>query len=193
MEYNTKIYLHKRLDTGEVFYVGMGGGDRPWELSRNKFWHNVVNKAGYEVVVIEDCLTWEQADEIEIMLIAHYGRRDRGKGPLVNLTDGGGGTKGLKCSPETRAKLSAAQKGNTKHAGHIHSPEARTKMSEAAKGKPKSLEHRAKMSAARKGKTLSPEHRAKLSAVKKGRTFSPETRAKLSAAAKARYAKNNTP
>jgi hypothetical protein len=109
MVYNTKVYLHIRLDTGQVFYVGMGGGDRPWfKKSRNSFWWAIANKAGYRVVVIEDCLTWEQACEIEIMLVAHYGRRDLGKGPLVNLTNGGDG--GAQVFTESyRKNLSDAQ------------------------------------------------------------------------------------
>ena len=210
IEYSTKIYLHKRLDTGEVFYVGIGGGKRPWETgNRNKFWRNIVKKAGYEVVVIEDCLTWDQAYEIEIMLVAHYGRRDRGKGPLVNLTDGGQGSPGHKHTDESKAKISAANKGKTAPnkgipmsqeqrakisaagKGKTLSPETRAKLSASGKGNTNvsgyihSPEARAKMSAANKGKTTSPETSAKISAAGKGRTHSPETRAKLSAANKA--------
>jgi hypothetical protein len=58
---------------------------------------------------------------------------------------------GFKHSPETRAKLSAAQKGKT------HSPEARAKISAASKGRrhkgyPRSPETRARMSAAAKAR-----------------------------------------
>jgi len=47
------IYLHRRNDTGEVFYVGKGTGKRATEThSRNSHWHNVVNKAGFTAEII---------------------------------------------------------------------------------------------------------------------------------------------
>ena len=61
------------------------------------------------------------------------------------------------------------------------SPETLAKMSAAKKGRKKSPEHIAKMSAALKGRKLSPEHIAKMSAAKKGKKKSPETIAKRQA------------
>lgn len=42
------VYKHIRLDTNQVFYIGVGKTDkRPYsKIYRNKHWHNVVNKAG---------------------------------------------------------------------------------------------------------------------------------------------------
>ncbi len=130
---------------------------------------------------------------------------------MYNNAEKAGSCLGVKPSPETRAKMSAAGKGKIissetrakmsaaakgKNKGKKHSLETRTKMSAASKGKKKSPEHRAKIAASNKGKNkgrkLSPEHRAKLSAAgkgnnsRKGMKNSPEARAKVSAALKGR-------
>jgi hypothetical protein len=93
------IYKHTRNDTNEVFYVGIGSGKtykRAYKKTgRNKFWQNIVNKTFYTVTIIEDKLSWEEACTKEIELIKMFGRRDLNKGSLVNLTDGGEGSKGV--------------------------------------------------------------------------------------------------
>ena len=86
--------------------------------------------------------------------------------------------KGQTPSEETRAKLSEAKKGKTP------SEETRAKIRASNKGQTRSEEARAKMSAACKGKIISEEQRAKISAFHKGKTLSEETRAKMSAARK---------
>ena len=88
-----------------MFNIGIGGKtSRAYtKHGRNKYWKNTVNKHGYEVEILCEDLTWEQACEAEIHLIAFYGRSDLGLGPLVNMTDGGEGMQNL--SPETREKL----------------------------------------------------------------------------------------
>jgi hypothetical protein len=53
------------------------------------------------------------AVELEIILIAYYGRMDLGLGCLVNMTNGGDGTSNK--SPETRKKISEGQKGDKNH------------------------------------------------------------------------------
>jgi len=101
---------------------------------------------------------------------------------------------------ETRAKISAALKGNKNSLGHHHTAEAKAKVSAAMKGNkhglghPCSEEKKAKIAAANRinsaGKHPSEETRAKMSAALKGnkRTFghhpTAETRAKMSAALK---------
>jgi len=70
--------------------------------------------------------------------------------------------------------------------GPIHSDETRAKMSAAKKGQPRaprSAEHIAKLTAANTGRIRSAETRAKISAANKGRLKGPlpaETRAKIS-------------
>tara|TARA_R110001606_G_scaffold1789_4_gene6869 strand:+ start:105 stop:764 length:660 start_codon:yes stop_codon:yes gene_type:complete len=146
-ENTTHLYLHTKKGTEEVFYVGIGNAKRPYRKdSRNKWWHNVVNKYGYEITILADNLTWTQACDMEIYLIGYYGRGNSSIGTLVNLTDGGEGIKGSIMSAETRAKMSASHKGKQ------HSEETKAKIGAASKGKKISKEQRAKLSALKKGK-----------------------------------------
>lgn len=109
------VYKHRRKDNGQVFYIGIGKSKRPYEKKdRNNYWHNTVNKYGYYVDVIIDCLCWEDACNWEIYLIGIYGRKDLGRGQLVNMTDGGDGRHGAIASYETRVKISMAHIGKRK-------------------------------------------------------------------------------
>lgn len=106
---NRCVYIHKRKDTGEVFYVGFGVISRPYrDIDRNKYWHNIVAKCGYDVDILFFNLTRKEAIAKEIELIAYYGRKDLGKGTLVNMTDGGEGGMGCICTDENRAKKKLA-------------------------------------------------------------------------------------
>lgn len=92
---NYCIYRHIK-PCGETFYIGIGNKRRPYKKSdRNKYWHNVVNKYGYEIQVLKSDLSWEDAKELEIVLISYYGRKDLKTGCLVNMTEGGNGTLGF--------------------------------------------------------------------------------------------------
>lgn len=79
---NAYLYLHRRLDTNDVFYVGIGTEKNFRRVfvkaknKRNSFWFNVVNKHGYTIDIIYKNISWEQACKYEINLIAMYGRRD---------------------------------------------------------------------------------------------------------------------
>jgi hypothetical protein len=106
------IYRHIRLDKNEPFYIGIGKTDKRAysKKQRNKLWYNIVNKSEYTVEIVMDNLTWEQACEKEKEFISIYGRKDLGKGTLVNMTDGGDGNNNF--SKEVREKISNAHKGN---------------------------------------------------------------------------------
>lgn len=94
MEKKYYVYNHVTL-TGEVFYVGKGTDRRAWATNgRSRFWKKVANKHGYNVVIVQDDMTEDDAFALEIDLIAQHGRRDKGTGTLVNLTDGGEGPSG---------------------------------------------------------------------------------------------------
>jgi len=105
------VYRHRRLDTNEVFYIGIGVDSRATsKQGRSNFWKDTVNKYGYTIEILKENLTWEDAAELEIFLISLYGRRDLGLGTLVNLTDGGEGSLGRTISNDTRNKMSEAAK-----------------------------------------------------------------------------------
>lgn len=102
-------YYHKRLDNGEIFYVGIGEPKRPYlDESRNPHWHHIVDKVGYEILIVKENITWEEACEWEVSEIKRIGRRDLGLGTLVNLTDGGEGTQGVIITDKRRENISKA-------------------------------------------------------------------------------------
>lgn len=130
-----EIYRHIRLDTNEVFYIGIGKTKyRVYaKLNRNKHWTNIVNKTDYEVQVLKKDLDYSDAKELEMILIAYYGRKDLGLGTLVNMTDGGEGTIGRKASIETCNKMSKSMIG--KNVGKVTSDETKIKLSIVGKGR----------------------------------------------------------
>lgn len=111
---NICVYFHINPIKQEVFYVGIGlSGIRPYKLSsRTKHWKNIVKKYGYDVVIIHDNLTYDEASELEIKYIKQIGRHDKGLGPLVNNTDGGDGIRGYvnPKGPKARQNRIAKQK-----------------------------------------------------------------------------------
>jgi len=75
--------------------------------------------ANFKPIIVEQgWYTQEERDAKEIALIAKHGFFYR-EGGGYNLTKGGGGLIGHKHSEETKAKMSAAQKGKTQSAEHI--------------------------------------------------------------------------
>ena len=119
-----KIYLyrHIRLDKNEPFYIGIGS-DKPSQIGtykraynfkvRSNSWKTIGNFIPYRVEILLENMTWEQACEKEIEFIKLYGRRDKGLGPLTNLTDGGEGV--YNPSQETRDKKSKSMTGKIMH------------------------------------------------------------------------------
>ena len=87
------VYIHRRNDTGEVFYVGKGSGKRATTKdSHNKWWQHIVKKHGYTVEIIETYNNEQDAYNMETYLIQSY----KALGvEIVNLTDGGGGPRSL--------------------------------------------------------------------------------------------------
>jgi hypothetical protein len=102
-------YAHTKPD-GTIFYIGKGTGVRAWKkTSRNPHWKNVVLKyKTYNVEILANWNTEKEALNHEILLISCF--RDLGY-KLVNMTDGGEGTSGLKMTEEVKQKISKALKG----------------------------------------------------------------------------------
>jgi hypothetical protein len=105
------VYRHFKLNTNEVFYIGMGKEKNLKRAHskryRNNHWHNTVEKYGYYVDVVATNLSEEEAKELEVFLIKLYGRRDLNTGTLVNMTDGGEGV--FNPSPESLINRSGSK------------------------------------------------------------------------------------
>jgi len=108
------VYRHIRKDKNEVFYIGIGCSPnykRAYEThKRNRIWDRTVSLTEFEVEILFDELTWEEACEKEKEFIALYGRVNLGTGTLVNLTDGGDGGFGIVKSEEEKIKRSEKMK-----------------------------------------------------------------------------------
>jgi hypothetical protein len=85
------VYQHRRLDTNEVFYIGIGETKKRSKVfhGRSIDWVKIAKESEISVEILFENITIEDAQKIEIDLIKKYGRQDLGLGPLVNLTDGG--------------------------------------------------------------------------------------------------------
>jgi len=98
------LYRHIRLDTKTPFYIGIGSDEnytRAYDKrSRNRHWSSIVKKANYEVEIVLDNLSWEEACDKEIEFIKLYGRKDLNEGCLCNMTNGGDGMLGVRPSDE---------------------------------------------------------------------------------------------
>ena len=152
------VYRHIRLDKNEPFYIGIGKTEkRAYEkIKRNKFWHNIIDKTNYEVEILFDNLSWEDAGEKEKEFIKLYGKRNNKTGILVNITDGGGGKLGTKHTEESKRKISEESKNRKRtprsdetkaklrlanlgkigsHTGFKHTEETKQKLRELNLGK----------------------------------------------------------
>ena len=144
------VYKHTNKVNGLV-YIGItsmkpkkrwanGYGYKPGKdkdgNERSLYFWNAIQKYGwdgFDHLILVRCLTKEEAEWLEIQLIAAYDSTDRSKG--YNLTKGGGGTNGYHPTEETKQKQSESHKGEKNHMyGKHHSEEAKQKMSESNKG-----------------------------------------------------------
>jgi len=177
------VYHHLNKTTGEIFYVGKGKGNRAYSVkSRSSLWHNIVNKYGYEVLIVESDLSEEESFARETYWISLLGRRDLGNGLLINFTDGGDGVRGYVYSDEVKQRMSEAHFGDKNHFyGKTHSEEARKKMREAKKG----------MTSPMKGRRLSQKTKDLLKYINTGKKHKEETKQKIGNALRGRNIKGH--
>ncbi len=144
------VYQHRRNDTGEIFYIGIGKRQKRAysKQKRNNHWSAVVNKHGYSVEILLENVSRTEAIYSEMYLISFYGRMDLGTGRLVNMTDGGDGRDSIIVSKETRAKLSNPYEKRKR------SKEAQAALIEFHKGRKRSAETVRNISEAKKAKGL---------------------------------------
>jgi len=222
MENKYYIYAHINPLKNEIFYIGKGSGKRAFvNKRRSTFWYSTAKKYGFIVDILEEGLTEDKAYEREKWYIERIGRKDLGKGPLVNHTDGGDkppSNKNKKHSEETKKKMSLSAVGNKNGLGHILkddlkeklsknrigknnpnwgkvcSDETKEKLREASTGKKHSESSKEKISILKKGKPLSEEHKEALrkpKSVKKYYTDEERKKAQLEANKRAYYKRKN--
>lgn len=165
-DHSTKFYCyaHRTADTGHIFYIGKGHGDRAYSKQRSRYWHNKANKHGYTIEIIATGLTEHQAFDMEREFIAFYGR-DR----LVNLTDGGEGQSGF--------KITENQKNALCRKGAKLSDETKEKLRKANIGKKQSIETINKRTKNQKGRKHNEETIKKMKIAQSNR--SEDTRRKI--------------
>lgn len=182
-------YLHRKADTGEVFYVGKGSGERLYGANqRSRFWSSIVAKHGFTAEIASIWPSHADAFVHEALLIKQY--RSEGVS-LCNLTDGGDGGVGRQIPPEERILRSEIQKmvwerpgfrtnHTAKTVGQKRSEESRRKMSVARTGMVMSEITRQRMSEGQRIANNLPWRKEFNSNLHKGRKASPETRARIS-------------
>lgn len=141
-------------------------------------------------VTLEKDISYSEAVSLEIYYIAKFGSESH---DLLNMTDGGEGSIGLKHAASSIKKMSKS------HTGVPLSDSHRAAMSAAQKGRKHSEETRLKMSKSSMGKIISEEQKIKISESLKGRparnkgtTHTAETKKKMSDAHKRRVYKGHT-
>ena len=107
------VYRHRRLDTNDIFYIGIGKDKyrATSKTCRNKYWYNIVNKTDYSVEILYNNVSWDEAKDLEMLLIKLYGRKYLNTGTLCNLTEGGDGRLGFKHSEKTKRKMKKSANG----------------------------------------------------------------------------------
>lgn len=197
-DHNTSayVYRHIRLDTNQVFYIGIGIGysyQRAFQKTyRSDFWQKITKKTEWYAEIMIDGITRPQAQEKEKEFIALYKRRKEG-GTLCNLSIGGEGACGLtgKDSPNYGKKHTPERIENMRKAVIASiTDETRKKISEAARRRPPvSEETRAKLKAIalkgpdhpKFGKPMAESVKEKLRLKRKGKIMSQATKDKISA------------
>ena len=207
------VYEHCRQDNGAVFYVGKGNGGRASKAKgRNRYWQNVVNKAGgFSVRLIVKDVDEELAFLAETERVNQYIRLGI---KTCNLTSGGEGASGrfitddfresmrnhaLKRMSTTEAKSAASafmrgwwalpetkQMMSAKMKTALEKPETRKALSKASRKRMENPDIRKKISDAAKAQWADPEAREKLRASATKRLANPELRKQMSEAAKIR-------
>lgn len=153
------VYRHIRQDKDQPFYIGVGSTKnyaRAYEkCRRNQYWKNIVSITKYDIEILLDNLTLDEANKKEIEFISLYGRKDNGTGILANQTDGGEGGKGIvgkKLSIETIDKIRKTKSSRVYN--RVVSEDTCKKISASLVGRKLSQSHIKNMTNAKKGVSL---------------------------------------
>jgi len=183
---NEKIYIGSAVDLSSRFSAHL-------HMLRKGKHYNVhlqrsFKKYGESSFFFEPLLSCDRKDLIffeQLVIDAFVGRY--GWHILYNLSPTAGSSLGRKCSEETKAKISAKNKG--KNIGRKHTTEELKRMSESQKGRKFFKEHKRSISRGSIGKKMPPfteRHKMRISKSLKGHEVSKETRHKISKANKGR-------
>mgnify|MGYP000470410182 CR=1 FL=1 len=114
------LYRHIRLDTNEVFYIGIGKKLSNFKQIkteyyraygnklRNDFWKRITKKSNYRVEILLESNDKDFIKSKEKEFIKIYGKRKDG-GTLCNLTNGGDGCNGFIPTKEQILKMKICQ------------------------------------------------------------------------------------
>jgi hypothetical protein len=160
------VYMYLRTydsniaKAGTPYYIGKGQRSRATDVQG----HSVRMPADKsKIIYVETDMLEEDALQLEVKLIAQYGRIDLGTGILRNMTDGGDGVTGYwteerkkELSQNTRddwntpagleKKQRLAERNTRLKKGTKWSDESKDRLSQALKDKPKSEQHRKNIS-----------------------------------------------
>src|ERR1700733_9833078 len=131
-------------DDGTPYYAGKGQGQRAFER-RN---HRQFPPKDISRIILFLVSSEAEAFDLEMTLIAWYGRKDLGTGCLRNMTNGGEGQNGHRLSDASKEKIAASRRGTKS---------------------PKSFSWRRRISETNTGRFYSAETRRKIGAASKGR------------------------
>lgn len=153
------VYQHIRLDTNQVFYIGISRWNRKSKYKRatqrdkrNPIWKKIVAKTDFRYEILLESQNLSLVKEKEIELISTYGKIIEGTGSLSNITDGGEGTFGYSHTIENKLKQSLFMKGKK------HSEDTKQRMRNAQIGKFVPEDIGRKISLAKKGKPNNSTH-----------------------------------
>jgi hypothetical protein len=183
---STYIYRHIRLDKNEPFYIGIGTDSKYQRAyskqSRNIFWNRVVSKTDYEVEILLDNLTKDEAKIKEIEFIALYGKKIDKTGILTNISDGGDGNLGGKHTEEAKLKIGLSNKFKDYSKfdrSYMQTKEYKDKVSKINKGRKMPDSMREKTSERMKNRIVSAKEKDRLRTLMLGKKMSDETKEKM--------------
>jgi len=176
----------------EPFYVGKGTNQRykyhlksakKGEIESNLYFSNtikyIIREYKQDPLIIKYKTNLEEKESfcLEMDMIKTIGRKDLGKGPLTNLTNGGEGMSGWKMPEEVKEKTKHVGKNNywyekttpiyKKYSCTFYNEEIKNRAIKKLKKVKHTKEWNDKVSKSLKGRTLSDDHKNKISKIRR--------------------------